>query len=107
MRWRVNKSKSKYKNVSAVRDGMRFDSKKEANFYDELKLRKQSGDVTFFLRQCPIHLTAGVKYVVDFVVFNSDGLVEFVDVKGIKTDVYKLKKKQVEELYPFEIKEMM
>lgn len=105
IKWKL-KSETKYHNKPCVRDGMKFDSQAEAKYYDTLKHLKTSGTVSFFLRQCPMHLTAGIKYVVDFIVFYSDGTVEFVDVKGVKTDMYLLKKKQVEHLYPIEIKEV-
>ena len=87
-------------------DGIRFDSKKEAAYYRELKLRQQAGDVVFFLRQVPFHLPGGVTYRVDFVVFASDGTVAFVDVKGMRTAQYKAKKRMVEAVYPVEIVEV-
>jgi hypothetical protein len=40
---------------------------------------------------------------VDFLVFDADGHVRFVDVKGMETPMFVLKKKQVEALYPFTI----
>lgn len=85
--------------ASRTRDGIRFDSKKEADYYDELKLRKRAGDVIQFLRQVPFFLPGGVKYVCDFLVFLTDGNVEFVDVKGMRLPEYKTKKKMVEALY--------
>ena len=84
-------------------DNIKFASRKEAKYYRELKLRQQAGEVVFFLRQVPFHLTAGVKYVCDFQVFLSDGTVQFIDVKGMETPMFKLKCKQVEELYPITI----
>ncbi|MDI6756450.1 MAG: DUF1064 domain-containing protein [Endomicrobiia bacterium] len=86
-------------------DGIKFASKKEAKYYSELLLRQKEGEVIFFLRQIPIHLGGGVKYVVDFQEFRADGTVHFVDVKGMKTPTYKAKKKMVENIYPFEIEE--
>ncbi len=86
-------------------DGMRFDSKAEARYYQRLKTRQLAGEVLFFLRQVPFHLPGGVKYVCDFLVFLTDGTAEFVDVKGVRTQTYAIKKKQVEALYPIEIKE--
>ena len=65
---------------------------------------QQSGEVLFFLRQPMFELHAGVKYYADFQVFYTDGHVEFVDTKGLDTDISKLKRKQVEEKYPIEIK---
>ena len=84
---------------------MVFASKKEARYYDELKLRQKAGEVLFFLRQAPFHLPGNTKYVVDFVEFLSDGAVRFVDVKGHRTKEFIRAKKQVEALYPIEIEE--
>jgi hypothetical protein len=93
----------KYKAKPTKVDGIRFDSSKEARFFSTLKLLKRSGEVLFFLRQVPIHLPGKTKLVIDFVVFYADGTVEFIDVKGFETEVFKLKKRQVEELYPFKL----
>ena len=35
-----------------------------------------------------------------------DGRIEYVDVKGVKTDIYRIKKKLVEALYSIKIKEV-
>ena len=84
-------------------DGIRFDSKKEAAYYDSLNLRKKAGQVLFYLRQVPFHLPGGVTYRVDFQEFHADGTVHFVDVKGMKTKDFIMKKKMVEDLFPVEI----
>jgi len=89
--------------VRTERDGMSFMSKLEAAYYDKLNLFQKAGSVLFFLRQVPFHLPGGVKYVVDFQVFYSDGTVEFVDVKGMETPEFIAKKKMVEALYPVQI----
>jgi len=81
-------------------DGIKFDSKLESRHYTNLKMLQRSGEVLFFLRQVPIHLPGKTKYVVDFVEFWKDGRVEFTDCKGMETETFKLKKRQVEELYP-------
>lgn len=86
-------------------DGISFTSKKEARYYQALCLRQKAGEVLFFLRQVPFHLPGNVRYVVDFAEFLSDGTVCFVDVKGMKTEQYKTKKKLVEALYPIQIVE--
>lgn len=96
----------KFKAKPTTIDSISFASKKEAARYTQLKLLQTSGKVLFFLMQVPFHLTGGVKYVCDFVVFWQDGEVTIEDVKGVKTDLYKLKKKQVEELYPIKITEI-
>jgi len=94
----------KFGAVRTERDGIKFASKKEAAYYDQLTLLKQVGEVLFFLRQIPFHLPGGVRYVCDFAVFYADGRVEFVDVKGMQTPEFKAKKKMVESVYaPVEI----
>ena len=98
--------KHKYKAKPTIADGIRFDSKKEARYYEQLKILQKAGDVIFFLRQVPFHLAGGVRYVVDFQEFRKDGTVHFVDVKGYKTSEYTQKKRQVEALYPIEIEEV-
>ena len=84
-------------------DGITFASKAEARYYGELCLSQKAGNVLMFLCQVPIRLPGGVKYVCDFVVFYPDGEIRWVDVKGRETDMFRLKKKQVEDLYPIEI----
>lgn len=85
-------------------DEKRFDSKLEARYYHTLKLRQQVGEVLFFLRQVSFDLPGGVRYVCDFQVFLADGTVEFIDTKGRDTQMSINKRKQVEELFPVEIK---
>lgn len=96
----------KFKAKPSECDGIKFASKKEQKRYSELQVLKSAGDVLFFLRQTPLHLPGGVKYICDFLVFWADGSVTFEDVKGFKTDMYKTKKKLVEATYPINIKEI-
>lgn len=84
-------------------DGIKFSSKKEAAYYQSLKIRQRVGEVVFFLRQVPFHLPGGTKYTVDFQEFLADGTVRFVDVKGMQTKEFIRAKKQVEAIYPVEI----
>lgn len=94
---------SKYKNVRTSVDGINFSSKLEASYYRHLLNLKANGTVNYFLRQVPIHLPANIRYVVDFLVVYSDNHIDYVDTKGVETDIFKLKKKQVESLYPIKI----
>jgi Protein of unknown function (DUF1064) len=97
----------KFNAVPKVADGIRFASTKEADYYGRLKMRmRPGGDVLFFLRQVPVHLPGGIRYVVDFLEFHNDGSVHFSDVKGFKTRQYLTKKKQVEAIYPIKIEEV-
>jgi len=84
-------------------DGLRFDSKAEAGRYVDLKLLQQAGEVLFFLRQVPFDLPGGVKYRADFMIFYADGTVTVEDVKGVDTPQSRLKRRQVEALYPIKI----
>lgn len=96
--------RSKYGAVVTYVDGIRFDSKREANYYKQLKLRVAAGEVSYFLRQVPLHLPGGTKLVVDFVEHWTDGSVHYIDVKGRQTPTFKVKKREVEHHYPVEIK---
>ena len=96
-------TRHKFSAVQTESDGIKFSSKKEARYYQNLKLRHRAGEVLFFLRQVPIHLPGGVKLVVDFQEFHADGSVHFVDTKGFETESFKAKRRMVESLYPFKI----
>ena len=98
--------KHKFNAVKTTCDGIKFASKKEARRYEDLKRLMSHGEVLFFLRQIPFGLPGNSKYVCDFQIFWHDGHVTFEDVKGFKTPMYKLKKKQVESLYPIKIIEV-
>ena len=95
--------RSKYGAQPTVVDGIRFDSKAEATYYQRLQLRVKAGAVRYFLRQVPFHLPGGVRYVVDFMEVHADGSVHWVDVKGIETAMFRTKKRLVESLYPVTI----
>jgi hypothetical protein len=96
-------NRHKFNAHATFADGIRFDSKKEARYYEELKIRQRVGEVVFFLRQVPFHISKDVTYRVDFQEFHADGTVHFVDVKGMQTKDFIMKKKIVEHQYPVEI----
>jgi hypothetical protein len=103
---RLRKScvKHKFGAVRCERNKIKFPSKLERSYYDQLNLRKQSGEVLFFLRQVAFDLPGGVRYICDFQVFLSSGEIEFIDTKGKDTPISIAKRKMVEDLYPLEIK---
>lgn len=100
------KGKSKYKAKKTSIDGHSFDSLKEANYYTELKLRLRSGEIRGFCIQPTFILAPNLKYKADFIVFNNDGTTEIIDVKGMKTKEYIVKKKVFEDKYNLKIKEV-
>lgn len=107
---------SKYGNKKVIADGIKFDSKHEADIYLKLKTAEKCGAISKLRLQVPFELqekytingrtVRAVKYVADFVFVNKAGEQEVWDAKGVKTDVYKLKKKLFEYKYRTEIKEV-
>lgn len=97
---KTQKAKSKYHSTKTVVDGIKFDSKKEADYFGNLKMLQQAGVVVGIARQPRFPIGAGHEYVADFIVFLPDGTCEVVEVKGMETDTYLLKKSYFEEKYP-------
>lgn len=97
--------RSKYKNEPIKYDGHKFDSKKEAEYYLILKDREKKGEIRYLKLQYPIEIQPtftdrkgnkirAITYKADFYFY--DRILKswrVIDVKGFKTDVYKLKKK--------------
>ena len=101
----------KYKNVKTTIDGITFDSKKESARYAELKLLARSGLIQNLRLQVPFELIPkqdgerAVKYIADFV-YTENGETVVEDVKGVRTDVYRLKKKLMLKVHGLRIKEV-
>lgn len=101
---------SKYRARLTEVDEIKFSSAKEAKYYKYLKILKRVGDVKEFQLQPRFELQPSFKYagvtmrpiyyVADFLVEYTDGSRKVIDVKGYKTDVYKLKKKLFLYKYP-------
>lgn len=101
---------NKYRNNKVIVDGIEFDSKKEANRYKELKFLEKCGKISDLKLQPKFLLQEKFKkngithraiyYIADFSYYdieNKNYVVE--DTKGMKTEVYKLKKKMFEYKY--------
>ena len=109
---------NKYKNKKAVYDGITFDSQKEKNHYIGLKVLERAGEIKDLELQKVFELQPSFKkngityrkitYKADFCYFNiKEGKYIVEDVKGFKTEVYKLKKKIFEYVYKdYELKEI-
>ena len=82
------------------------DSLKEANYYNDLKLRLKCNDIKGFCLQPTFILAPGLKYKADFIVFNNDGTYDVIDVKGFKTKEYIAKKKVFEDKYNLKLIEI-
>ena len=98
--------KSKYGANKVEVDGIKFDSKKESDYYSELKLRLIAKDIKGFCRQPEFILAPNLRYKADFIIFNNDGTSEIIDVKGMQTQVYKDKKKVFEDKFNLKIVEV-
>ena len=101
--------KHKYNAKRIEIDGIKFDSKKEAKRYKELRMLEKAGKIKDLTLQPVFLLQEGfyyqgkairqITYRADFeYIENGKRVVE--DVKGFKTDVYKLKKKLFLKKYP-------
>ena len=99
-----NKAYNKYGNKKVIVDGHRFDSKKEARRYGELKLLERAGKIKDLELQPKFELIPTIRtedetlrkvsYIADFKYIDLEsGKVIVEDVKGFKTDVYLLKKR--------------
>lgn len=97
--------RSKYGAVKTSVDGHTFDSQKEAQYYEELKIRLQAKNIKGFCLQPIFILATGLSYKADFIIFHNDGSTEIVDVKGFKTKEYIAKKKVFEDKFDLKIKE--
>lgn len=122
----------KYGNTKITVDGIQFDSKREAYRYQELKLLERAGVISLLQRQTKFQLipdqhapsnavyTKGPRkgqrkpgkllehecsYIADFCyIQNGETVVE--DAKGMRTAVYRIKRKLMLERYGIQIKEV-
>lgn len=120
----------KYGNKKVVRDGITFDSAKEARRYYELKMMERAGMIKDLQMQVPFELIPAkyeiiqrfgkngkrlqdgrrciehsVVYFADFVYFeNGEKIVE--DTKGMRTKDYIIKRKLMLHVYGIRIKEI-
>lgn len=107
---------SKYRAKPTTIDGIRFHSKKEADYYQKLKHRQEKGEISRFHRQILFDLPGGIKHYVDFMVIKNvyagyldnpdlyELQIEYIEVKGRDTPLGKMKRKQCEQIYNIEIK---
>lgn len=84
--------RSKYNSKKTWIDGICFDSQKEANYYCDLRLLHQAGEIKGFCRQPEFILVEGsekdraITYKADFIILHLDGTFEVVDVKGYESE---------------------
>jgi hypothetical protein len=103
-------SKTKYGSKKTEIDGIKFDSKAEAKYYEQLKWLLEHKQIKGFRLQPKYTLLESFKkngktfrkieYIADFEVKHLDNSIEVVDVKGFETPVFSIKRKLFEKLYP-------
>ncbi|WP_139975821.1 DUF1064 domain-containing protein [Ochrobactrum sp. CGA5] len=93
--------RNKYGAKKTTLDGITFDSKAEARFYAELKQREKAGEVGGVELQRPF-VILGPKgelittYRADFAFWDfEEDRFRVIDVKGVETPVFRLKRKLV------------
>lgn len=102
---------NKYSNIKTEVDGIKFDSRKEATHYGQLKMLLRSKVIKELKLQPAYVLQEGfidkggtkhrpLTYVADFEYIDEKGKLRVEDCKGMKTDVYKIKKKLFLFKYP-------
>ena len=101
--------RNKYGAKRTVIDGVLFDSKAEATYYTALKMREKAGEVSAVELQRPFSLL-GPKgelictYKADFCFWDHKAdRFRVVDVKGVETSVFKLKRKMMKVLLGIEV----
>ena len=103
--------KSKYHNRKVeyydptTKETITFDSVKERDYYLLLKDREKRGEIIDLKRQVELEIQPGfitpsgekvrpITYIADFTYKTATyGYIHIIDVKGYKTEIYKLKKK--------------
>lgn len=120
------KKRSKYGNRKVVRDGIKFDSEREAARFAELKVLRAMGKIRDLRLQANFTLVEGYTTIegerIKPMVYREDftyeratepdcngavyWLREVEDVKGMRTKEYQLKKKLMREKYGITIREV-
>lgn len=103
--------RAKFKNIRTEKDGQKFDSKWEAERYEQLKLMEAAGEIRSLRAQVPFPLTVGDELIGAYV---ADAVYEIVasgrriveDAKGCKTPLYRWKAKHFKAQYGFAITEV-
>ena len=109
---------NKYGNEKTEVDGIKFASRHEAKRYVELKYMERAGLIKNLQLQRVYTLIgtqkdkAGnvlerpVKYIADFVYKDKDGKTVVEDAKGVRTDVYRIKRKLMLSIYGIRVQEV-
>lgn len=106
----IKRKRSKYGNKRVTVKGVVFDSIAESRYFLVLLDKKKKKEILDYELQPRFLLQESFKkngetfreieYVADFKVIHNDGRIEIVDVKGMETEIFKIKRKLFEYKYP-------
>ena len=102
--------KNKYNATKTFVNGIKFDSKLEVRIYKELVRLKELDQIQFIALQTPYELQEkyenvvgkkirSINYKCDFVVIDNKSIEYVIDVKGMLTPLFNVKKKLFEYKY--------
>ncbi|MDX0855937.1 DUF1064 domain-containing protein [Sinorhizobium medicae] len=99
---------SKYRNKKTTIDGVKFDSKREAEFYSSLKQLQRAGHVYELELQKPYALTVNGQlvctYKADFAFYDAiQKRNRVVDIKGVATRDFNIKRKLMWAIYGIDV----
>lgn len=98
------KRKNKYNSRTQLYNGRSYDSVKEANYAQELDWRKKAGEIKEIIPQFKIDIRINEKhwrnYYIDFKLIMEDDTIEYHEVKGFATEVWKMKWDACRILFP-------
>ena len=105
----IGQRKHKYHATKTIIDDIKFDSKKEARRYKELKLLERAGKIQelelqpkFILQERFVYQSKTIRaitYVADFK-YKKGGEIIVEDTKGFRTEVFNIKAKMFKNKYP-------
>lgn len=97
----------KYRNKKVVYNGLKFDSQAEFRYFLYYKSKEDNGEIGNLRLQVPFEIVINgkkiCKYIADFTYTDTDGKTHVIDVKGVLTPVFRLKKKLIEAQHNIEI----
>ena len=108
----VSGRKNKYANEKTEVNGRKYDSKREAKVAASLACLAAAGNIADLREQVRVTLIEGsgnvrsVVWVADFVYTDGTGRLHYLDAKGFRTPVYRLKKRLAFLLKGIEIEEV-
>jgi len=105
IKWKNYRRRSKYGNKDSKYDGQIYHSKFESKVAQDLDLQLKAKEIKKWDRQVKISLDVNgmhiCNYYIDFVVEHNDGIIEYIEAKGFKTQLWRVKWKIFEALYRY------